>query len=75
MARSWRDWKARVKKNGYSAYNTNQERLENCPDGVVAEQWSSLIQMWNLESSQVNFLLHFIAYPVKSYLSYESTCN
>ncbi|KAK1366032.1 hypothetical protein POM88_041593 [Heracleum sosnowskyi] len=52
MARSWRDWKGRVKKNGYFAYNTNQERLSNCHDGVVAEQWSSLVAMWNLESSQ-----------------------
>lgn len=52
MARSWRDWKGRVKKNNYFAYNTDQERLANCPDGVVAEQWSSLVAMWNLETSQ-----------------------
>ena len=62
MSRSWRDWKGRVKKNGYYAYNTNEERLANCPDGVVAEQWTSLVNMWNLEESKVSFALHLSLY-------------
>lgn len=57
MSRSWRDWKCRVKKNGYHAYETNEERLANRPNGVIAEQWSSLVAMWNLEKSQVSKII------------------
>ncbi|KAK1389928.1 hypothetical protein POM88_018106 [Heracleum sosnowskyi] len=52
MARSWRDWKGRVKKNGYYAFDSNEKRLANCPDGVIAEQWRALIAMWNSEKVQ-----------------------
>lgn len=53
MSRSWRDWKCRVKKSGYRAFKTDEERLANRPDRVIPEQWSSLVAMWNLEKSQV----------------------
>lgn len=59
MSRSWRDWKGRVKKNGYHAFDTDEKRLANCPDGVIGEQWRALIAMWNSEESQVSDFFQF----------------
>ncbi|KAL8124235.1 hypothetical protein AgCh_012030 [Apium graveolens] len=45
----WRDWKCRVKKNGYYAYTTDEKRLANCPASVIESQWPVLVSKWGRE--------------------------
>lgn len=46
MGDKWRDWKSRMKAKGYYAYEIDEERLANCPVGVLENQWRALVSMW-----------------------------
>lgn len=64
MGDQWRDWKCRVKKNGYYAYATDEERLANCPIDVVENQWPVLVAKWGRDDVQVIFKCNFFQLKV-----------
>lgn len=53
MGDQWRDWKCRIKKDNYYAYDTDEKRLAHCPNGVVESQWRVLVSMWGREDVKV----------------------
>lgn len=46
ISRSWRNWKASLKKKYYRPYHTIRERLQHCPARVNPDQWASLVMFW-----------------------------
>ncbi|KAK9131036.1 hypothetical protein Sjap_011523 [Stephania japonica] len=48
----WRDWKCRVKKNWYSSWSNDSDRLANPPPFVAVDQWKTLVSYWGLRKVQ-----------------------
>ena len=46
VAKSWKDWKARVKKDYYKKFTTDEARLAFTPPRVNEEQWRTLVAYW-----------------------------
>ncbi|KAL6551956.1 hypothetical protein OROGR_008110 [Orobanche gracilis] len=49
----WNYVKSRIKRNHYAAYATDEERLENKPDGIPLEEFSLLLKYWGDPDIQV----------------------
>ncbi|KAH7845113.1 hypothetical protein Vadar_033102 [Vaccinium darrowii] len=46
VSKKWRDWKDYLKIHYYDTYETDEERLNNCPERVNPDQWSILVKFW-----------------------------
>ncbi|KAL7174063.1 hypothetical protein ACSBR2_033336 [Camellia fascicularis] len=52
VGKKWKDWKDQLKRKHFNKYQTNEERLANCPDRVDPSQWKILVQFWNSVEAQ-----------------------
>ncbi|KAJ6813371.1 uncharacterized protein M6B38_143770 [Iris pallida] len=52
VGRKWKEWKAEVKRQGYTKYMTNEERLKHCPPWVEESQWPRLIYYWDSDKGK-----------------------
>ncbi|KAI8560953.1 hypothetical protein RHMOL_Rhmol04G0296500 [Rhododendron molle] len=46
VGKKWKDWKDYLKRNYYDIYETDAERVANCPDRVDPNQWRILVAFW-----------------------------
>ncbi|KAL5766275.1 hypothetical protein ACOSP7_016892 [Xanthoceras sorbifolium] len=48
----WRSWKSRVKRNYYTKFETDEERLVITPFRVIRKQREILVKYWNTDRAQ-----------------------
>ena len=53
VGRKWKDWKDKLKKDYYNIYDTDEERLANCPERVDPDQWKVLVEFWGSRMAKV----------------------
>lgn len=58
LSTCWRVHKSRVKKDHYTKYGTDEERIENRPDEIPLEDFKLLMKYWADEGVQVPFNSH-----------------
>ncbi|KAF7119520.1 hypothetical protein RHSIM_Rhsim13G0228900 [Rhododendron simsii] len=46
VGKKWKDWKDYLKRNYYDKYETDAERVADCPDRVDPNQWRILVAFW-----------------------------
>ncbi|XP_058224933.1 uncharacterized protein LOC131334080 [Rhododendron vialii] len=47
LGRKWQGWKCEAKKQGYTPYNNDADRIAHRPSRVTEEQWWCLMYYWN----------------------------
>ncbi|KAG5548104.1 hypothetical protein RHGRI_013710 [Rhododendron griersonianum] len=47
LGRKWQGWKCDAKKQGYTPYNNDADRIAHRPSRVTEEQWRCLVYYWN----------------------------
>ncbi|KAL2460540.1 Uncharacterized protein Adt_43960 [Abeliophyllum distichum] len=52
LGRKWKDWKSKLKSAHYYPHETDEERLANCDERVLPDQWASLIVHWSSETEE-----------------------
>ena len=50
---AWKGYKSRTKTAHYTAYATDEERLENRPEEIPLEEFKLLLQYWGDEDIKV----------------------
>ncbi|KAI3497513.1 hypothetical protein L1887_40177 [Cichorium endivia] len=48
----WRNFKSRLKATHYDVHETDEERLKDCDERVLPDQWSALVSLWSSEKWQ-----------------------
>ncbi|KAK4438358.1 Ankyrin repeat, bromo and BTB domain-containing protein DDB [Sesamum alatum] len=54
LGRRWKDWKSKLKTAHYYPHETDEERLADCDERILPDQWAALVKLWNTESAQKN---------------------
>ena len=49
----WRSFKFYLKANHYDNHATDEERLADCDERVLPDQWSFLVSQWSSKEWQV----------------------
>ncbi|XP_031482957.1 uncharacterized protein LOC116252671 [Nymphaea colorata] len=49
LSTKWKKWKSSLKKEHYDAHETDEERLEDCDERVLPDQWTELVRFWSSE--------------------------
>ncbi|KAG8635410.1 hypothetical protein MANES_16G033751v8 [Manihot esculenta] len=52
LNKKWRDYKGDLKQENYGLSKTKDEIIENAPEGVMEDQWATLVNSWFTEKSQ-----------------------
>ncbi|XP_028079201.1 uncharacterized protein LOC114280979 [Camellia sinensis] len=52
IGKKWKDWKAELKANRYNTHKTDEERLADCDERVIRDQWRILISFWNSKEAK-----------------------
>ncbi|GMP63067.1 hypothetical protein CsSME_00024907 [Camellia sinensis var. sinensis] len=52
IGKKWKDWKAELKANRYNTHKTDEERLADCDERVIPDQWRILISFWNSKEAK-----------------------
>ncbi|XP_058223401.1 uncharacterized protein LOC131333086 [Rhododendron vialii] len=47
LGRKWQGWKCEAKKQGYTPYNNDADRIAHRHSRVMEEQWRCLVYYWN----------------------------
>lgn len=53
LGKKWKDYKCTLKRKFYEIYKTDEERIANCPETVIPEQWEKLVYFWSSPEGQV----------------------
>lgn len=53
LGKKWKDYKCMLKRKFYEIYKTDEERIANCPETVIPEQWEKLVYFWSSPEGQV----------------------
>ena len=64
MSDQFRSHKSRIKRNYYTKYATDEERLENRPRDVSLEDWKILLAYWSDEKIKVQSVNYLILYSL-----------
>ncbi|KAL0384615.1 UNVERIFIED_CONTAM: hypothetical protein Sradi_2855800 [Sesamum radiatum] len=54
LGRRWKDWKSKLKTAHYYPHETDEERLADCDERILPDQWAALVKLWSTESAQKN---------------------
>lgn len=46
LNKKWRDYKGDLKQENYDLSKTKDEIIENAPEGVMEDQWATLVNSW-----------------------------
>nr|CAD1817843.1 unnamed protein product [Ananas comosus var. bracteatus] len=52
LGKKWKDYKCMLKRKFYEIYKTDEERIANCPETVIPEQWEKLVYFWSSPEGQ-----------------------
>ncbi|KAL7258088.1 hypothetical protein ACSBR1_004249 [Camellia fascicularis] len=52
IGKKWKDWKAELKASRYNTHKIDEERLADCDERVVPDQWRILISFWNSKEAK-----------------------
>lgn len=50
---AWRVYKCRIKKNHYTAYDNDDERIKNRPDDIPLAEFKALVAYWGTAKVKV----------------------
>ncbi|XP_031483164.1 uncharacterized protein LOC116252778 [Nymphaea colorata] len=49
LSTKWKNWKSSLKKEHYDTHETDEERLADCDERVLPDQWTALVRFWSSE--------------------------
>ncbi|CAN6461574.1 unnamed protein product [Victoria cruziana] len=49
LSTKWKNWKSSLKKEHYDTHETDEDRLADCDERVLPDQWTELVQFWSSE--------------------------
>ncbi|XP_047338230.1 uncharacterized protein LOC124941899 isoform X3 [Impatiens glandulifera] len=52
LGKKWKDWKAQLKIHHYSVHDNDKDRLEDCDERVLPDQWKILVSFWNSDEAK-----------------------
>lgn len=52
LGKKWKDWKAKLKTAHYVIHATDEERLADCDERVLPDQWAYLVSHWSSEEAE-----------------------
>lgn len=53
LGTKWRNFKSLLKTTHYDTHSTDEERLADCDDRVLPDQWAVLVSQWSSDKWQV----------------------
>lgn len=59
LGKKWKDYKCKLKVSYYDKYQTDEERIANCPETIIPAQWEKLVYFWSSPMGQVLYITLF----------------